>query len=134
MAPQVTFPAHTQARMAAADAAKLNAAEPTTAKQVDEMKKRSGDQRNATLKCPTLPGEVLGMNVSARLWILESGAKIAIGRGSLQAFVPLVKDVNLAMLEYCKSHIFLFTKQSVRLCETIASQFVFPSDYLTNYK
>lgn len=137
MAPQVTFPAHTQARMAAANAAKqVNGAEQVSgAEQVnndkqhevnaDKQANASDDQPSAALMNPTLPGEVLGLNVSARQWILESDAKITIGCGSLQAFVPLVKNVNLAMLEYCKPHTFLFAEQYMIPFEIIVRQSVF---------
>lgn len=95
MVPHVTFPAHTQARMAAANAAK-------------ELKKSEGEepQPSPAVAPPALPGHVDGLSIGARQEILRCEAKVIIGYGTLEAFYPLCQDVNLAMLQYCKYHLF----------------------------
>ncbi|POS81007.1 hypothetical protein DHEL01_v200580 [Diaporthe helianthi] len=102
MAPQVTFPAHTQARMAAANAVKQRNKPVTPINAPTDVPTNvpTNDQPSTAFKYPTMSGEVNDLCLSARQWILESDAKVAIGCGTVQAFVPLVKNVNLAMLEY----------------------------------
>ena len=89
MIPQVTFPAHTQARMAAANAAK-------------ELKKPQNVQPNVVVGPPTLPGEVTGLSIGDRRAILQCETKVNIGFGTIESFVSLAKDVNLAILDHCK--------------------------------
>lgn len=93
MIPNVTFPAHTQSRMAAAKAAK-------------ELKKSKAEepQPSPVVTPPALPGHVDGLSVDARQAILRCDAKVIVGYGTLEAFYPLVENVNLAMLQHCKYH------------------------------
>lgn len=94
MIPTVTFPQHTQARMAAAKAAK----------QLKQQEKHETEQPTLAVAPPALPGEVAGLSVEARQTILQCTRKAMIGYGTLGAFIPLLKDVNLAMLDHCKYH------------------------------
>lgn len=96
MIPQVTFPAHTQARMDAAKAAK---------KPIEPKKSATG-QPGLVVGPRNLPGEVMGLTVAARQSILQRGTKVTIGYGTLEAFVPLMQNVNLAMLEHCEYYSF----------------------------
>lgn len=96
MIPHVTFPAHTQARMEAAKAAK----------KPSEPKKLATGQPGLVVGPRNLPGEVMGLTVAARQSILRCGAKVTIGYGTLEAFVPLIQNVNLAMLEHCEYYSF----------------------------
>lgn len=93
MIPRITFPAHTQARMAAANAAK-------------ELKKCEAEepQPSPTAAPPALPGHVDGLGIDTRQEILRCEAKVIIGYGTLEAFYPLAKNVNLAVLQHCKYH------------------------------
>lgn len=92
MAPKATFPAQTQARMAAAKAEK----------EVKQPKKPATGQPGSTAVPPTLPGQVEGLSVDARQAILKCDAKVIIGYITHEGFVPQAKDVNLAMLNHCK--------------------------------
>lgn len=93
MIPHVAFPAHTQSRMVAAKAAK-------------ELKKPKAEepQPSPAVTPPALPGHVDGLSLSARLEILQCDAKVIVGYGTLEVFYPLVKNVNLALLQTCKYH------------------------------
>lgn len=104
MVPHVTFPAHTQARMAAANAAK-------------ELKKSQAEepQPSPAVAPPALPGHVDGLSIGARQDILRCEAKVIIGYGSLEAFYPLAKNVNLAMLQYCQYHPFPIMRHHIFL-------------------
>lgn len=84
MIPQITFPAHTQARMAAAKAAK-EAKKPIPA-----------------VSPPGLSGHVHGLSIDDRQEIIQCSVKVIVGYGTIEAFHPLVKDVNLVMLQHCK--------------------------------
>ncbi|KAG8160050.1 hypothetical protein KVR01_010687 [Diaporthe batatas] len=97
MAPHTAFPAHAEARLADANAAKLAEAK----EHVHNTKEPDDDDEASTpLEGLILSGEVPGLNLSARQWILSSETRITIGHGSPQAFNPLVRNINLAMLEY----------------------------------
>lgn len=91
MIPHVTFPAHTQSRMAAA-------------KAVKELKKPKAEepQPSPAVTPPALPGQVDGLSLDARQEILQCDAKVIVGYGTLEVFYPLVKYVNLALLQHCK--------------------------------
>lgn len=91
MIPHVTFPAHTQSRMAAAKAAK-------------ELKKPKAVESQPSLAAtpPALPGHVDGLSVDAREDIMRCNAKVTVGYGTIETFYPLVNNVNLAMLQNCK--------------------------------
>lgn len=93
MIPHVTFPAHTQARMAAANTAK-------------ELKKSEAQepQPSPPVAPPALPGHVDGLSIDARQEILRCEANVIVGYGTLEAFYPLAKNVNLAVLQHCKYH------------------------------
>lgn len=91
MIPHVTFPAHTQSRMAAAKAAK-------------ELKKPKAEEPQPSLAVtpPALPGHVDGLSVDVREDILLCNAKVTVGYGTIEVFYPLVNNVNLALLKHCK--------------------------------
>lgn len=102
---EIKFPAHTQARMEAAKAAKVaNAVKPAveTAEvtQVDQVAPPMQLERRPR----GLPGHMDSLDSVGRRAILQSSERVAIAYGNLENPLILVDKVNMAMLRHCKSY------------------------------
>lgn len=87
MTPTIKFPAHTQARIAAA--------KPAVATPDSTTEEKPGKAPGSWLK-----GHVAGPSVSAREVILKSPARVAIACGSTEYPTVLMTDVNRALLRH----------------------------------
>lgn len=97
---EISFPAHTQARMDAAKAAK--AAKTSTPADPDASVTTDTQQEPQT---PRLPGYIDGLGSDSRRAILESPDRVAIAYGTLENPLILIEKVNVAMLRHCKFHL-----------------------------
>lgn len=100
---EIKFPAHTQTRMAAAEAAKAA----KTAKPVVEVV----EEAQVDLVAPPtqferkprgLPGHMDALDSDGRLSILKNSERVAIAYGTLENPLILVEKVNMAMLRHCR--------------------------------
>lgn len=94
---EIKSPAHTQARMAAAEAGKAA----KTAKPVVEVV-QVVPPTQLEHKPRSLPGHMNALHSDGRRAILESSERVAIAYGTLENPLILGGKVNMAMLRHCK--------------------------------